>query len=97
MVYLNEQEVSTLQQASSFADEFAPTHKTMFVKRDSSACEFAHKSDACQRPGEPLVTCAPVPTLRAKNDRLCFFCNKPGHIVADCFKVTKRGRTVKTV
>lgn len=34
-VYLNEQKVSTLQQAVKLADGFALTHKMVFVRRES--------------------------------------------------------------
>ena len=36
VVYLKEQKVSTRQQAAILADEFALTHKSIFIRHDSS-------------------------------------------------------------
>lgn len=45
-VYLNEQGVSTLQQAATLAHEFMLTHKNVFVKCDSFHCEPSQKSES---------------------------------------------------
>lgn len=60
VVYLNKQKVTTLQQAASFADEFALMHKALFTKHDSSAHNFSQGSDVSQKTSN---TRAPVPHL----------------------------------
>ena len=74
LVYLNEQKVSTLQQAAISADEFALTHKSAF-KRDpdqkSVQSEKHFQSDFSINP-------------RADKPKQCFYCHKPGHLIADC-------------
>ncbi|XP_047454139.1 uncharacterized protein LOC125016018 [Mugil cephalus] len=74
-VYLNEQKVSTLQQAATLADEFALTHKSVLAKRESSR-EVLLKSGS-------QVSGAAVPSV-SKADRKCFYCHKSGHLIADC-------------
>ena len=78
VIYLNEQRVATLQQAAYLADEFALTHKSVFVKGDS----FTH--DDLEPPTDVPVTQAFVQQLDGRVEKLCFFCHQPGHLVADC-------------
>ena len=75
-VYLNEQKVSTLQQAAMLADEFRLTHKTTFVSCDPpSPREFSQDID------QRVQT---VAGSGPKVNRPCFFCRKTGHLIADC-------------
>ncbi|XP_049452217.1 uncharacterized protein LOC125900944 [Epinephelus fuscoguttatus] len=74
-VYLNEQKVSTLQQAAKLADEFTLTHKTVFVKRDS----FQNKSTS-----KPDIQVRSINSVGPKPDRPCYYCLKSGHLIADC-------------
>lgn len=68
VVYLNEQKVTTLQQAAILAEEFALMHKSGFNKHDSSFSRgFPQKCD----------TCSP-------DEWTTFLCHSPGHVVADC-------------
>lgn len=67
-VYLNEQKVSTLQQAATLADEFALTHKS--------------PREGFQKSGSQLSGAAVSSTSKA--DRQCFYCHKSGHLIADC-------------
>lgn len=91
VVYLNEQKVATLQQPAMLADKFPLTHKGVFSKPISSFVSSPHlrankKSSDRQEPRVGLANS----TLGAKADRLCFFCHKPGHLIADC--LTKKQR-----
>ncbi|CAI5665547.1 unnamed protein product [Oreochromis niloticus] len=78
-VYLNEQKVSTLQQAATLADEFALVHKASIIKqvrRDT----LAKASGASGEQG----TRGEVPVPRPGSDGKCFFCFKSGHLIANC-------------
>ena len=67
VIYLNEQEVATLQQAAYLAGEFTLTHNSVFVKGDS----FTHDDlePLCDVP----VAQAYVPQLDGRVEKLCFF------------------------
>ena len=59
-VYLNEQKVSTIQQAATLADEFTLVHKTVFNKRDSFNREFSQRSETRvhnSAPSNPKKNC----------------------------------------
>ncbi len=88
VVYLNEQKVSTLSQAS--ADEFALTHKNVFtnVRFDKTA------SVPLSTQSRPKSV-----TLKSKEDRECFYCHKFGHLIADCsmLKRKQQGSVKKSV
>nr|XP_043874918.1 uncharacterized protein LOC122764957 isoform X2 [Solea senegalensis] len=78
-VYLNEQKVSTLQQAAILADEFALTHRSPFIRRDSpTQHETAFRSSDTRVPRFSTSVSAP------KADKQCFFCHKADHLIADC-------------
>lgn len=78
VIYLNEQKVTTLQQAVYLAGKFALLHKEAFVKREPST------HDDLETPTDVPVMQAPVLQLDGKVEKLCSFCHKPGHVVADC-------------
>ncbi|XP_058495160.1 uncharacterized protein LOC131466089 isoform X2 [Solea solea] len=79
VVYLNEQKVSTLQQAAILADEFALTHRSPFIRRDSpTQHETAFRSSDTRVPRFSTSVSAP------KADKQCFFCHKADHLIADC-------------
>ncbi|CAI5682996.1 unnamed protein product [Oreochromis niloticus] len=89
-VYINEQKVSSLQQAATLADEFALVHKTSVSRYDRrDAPVKASEVPVAQHPrSEVLVS-------RPKADRKCFFCFKSGHLIADC-EAYKRKQSVST-
>lgn len=72
VVYLNEQKVTTLQQAAVLADEYALTHKPTFTKRES--CEPPPRSSDVQV----------VRSDSVKMDKQGFFCRRSDHLIADC-------------
>ncbi|XP_033970583.1 uncharacterized protein LOC117470127 isoform X4 [Trematomus bernacchii] len=67
VVYLNEQKVTTLQQAATLADEFALIHKSVFFQRDPP------QRDTYRRAPDNYVPCASVPVLDPRLNRACFF------------------------
>ncbi|CAI5656311.1 unnamed protein product [Oreochromis niloticus] len=84
-VYLNEQKVSTLQQAATLADEFALVHKTRIVKHE--------RRDTLAKASGATVeqdTRGEVPVPRPRSDRKCFYCFKSGHLIADCEAYRRR-------
>lgn len=72
-VYLGEQKIVSLQQAAIFSDEFALLHKSTFIKHDSPP----------QLVQKPLDSHPSVASIQ-KADRVCFFCRKAGHLIAEC-------------
>ena len=68
-VYLNEQKVTTLQQAATLADEFMLTHKNMFDRREPTDREWS------PRPRSPVPSAegSTSPSLRES----VFFAIKP--------------------
>ncbi|XP_066518564.1 uncharacterized protein [Hoplias malabaricus] len=89
VVHLNEKKVISLADAAVYADEFVLTHKTVFtspvrsdrvVRKD---CTLPHAAfvapEKCEVP--------PKVFQKGHNDgetRVCFFCCKPGHLIAEC-------------
>ena len=86
VIYLNEQKVTTLQKAAALADEFALTHRAVFSKRDSSS------RDVAEKPGDMHARTHPpsTSTFGAKSEKQCFFCHRPGHLVADCITLKRK-------
>ncbi|KAK7926200.1 hypothetical protein WMY93_008510 [Mugilogobius chulae] len=72
LVYLNEQKVSTLQQAAISADEFALTHKAAFTREPVSK--------QTERPVHSNFQSSTKP----EKPKQCFYCHKFGHLVAEC-------------
>ncbi len=97
VVYLNEQKVVTLQQAAMLADEFALTHKGVFSKSISSSVSPPHLS-ASKKPSDRQVprVGSTNSTSSAKTDRLCFFCHKAGHLIADCTTMKQKQQGLVT-
>ncbi|XP_071060993.1 uncharacterized protein [Pseudochaenichthys georgianus] len=78
VVYLNEQRVTTLQQAATLADESALIHRSVLFQQDPP------QRDTYRRAPDNDVPCASVPLLGPRIDRACYFCLDPGHMIADC-------------
>ncbi|CAI5660699.1 unnamed protein product [Oreochromis niloticus] len=84
-VYLNEQKVSTLQQAVTLADEFALVHKASVIKQER--CDTLAKASGASGEQGPR---GEVPVPRPRSDRKCFYCFKSGHLIADCEAYMRR-------
>ncbi|CAI5670853.1 unnamed protein product [Oreochromis niloticus] len=78
VLYLNEQKVATLQEAAVLAEEFALTHKSVFVGKSESPYHEQMKKDTKPHPQQPRGSSG------SKSDRQCFYCHKVGHIVSEC-------------
>lgn len=87
VVYLNEQKVTSLSQASVCADEFALTHKNVFtaVRSDKTA-------------SVPLINQSRPKSFvpKPKEDRECFYCRKPGHLIAECNTLKRKQQSAAT-
>lgn len=79
VVHLNEQKVETLSAAAVFADEYVLTHKaataTVPVKK---ACSVQPAVGENAKPGT------------SKKVRECYYCHKPGHIIANCLSLKRK-------
>lgn len=91
VTYLNEQKVSTLQQAAVLADEFVLTHKNSFEKHHDSPLQYSSPT-----PISSTETLRANQGLSPKGERqwvffvlFCFY-HKPGHLVADCEALTHK-------
>lgn len=82
VVYLNEQKVSSLSQASVLADEFVLTHKNVFTPaRPERAMSSRVNQSSFSRPKV---------TVKSKEDRECFYCHQVGHLIADCVVLKRK-------
>ena len=79
VVYLNEQKVTTLQQAAMLADEFDLTHRPVFFRRDP----LHH--DSYQKDADTQSVRGNVSMSGSRVEKPCFYCHKPGHLIAECF------------
>ncbi|XP_026013195.1 uncharacterized protein LOC113015392 [Astatotilapia calliptera] len=89
-LYLSEQRVSTLQQAAILADEFTLTHKTNAVECDIPS----HYNTSWRARREPANEAEKV-VVSSSKAKLCFFCHKPGHVVADCVKLALKRKAYR--
>ncbi|CAI5692974.1 unnamed protein product [Oreochromis niloticus] len=80
--YLSEQRVSTLQQAATLADEFKLTHKAKAAGHNIPLC----RSTSGRGKSGPANKANAVVVSRSRA-KLCFFCHKPGHVVANCVRL----------
>ena len=83
VVYLNEQKVHSLSEASVSADKFVLTHKSI-----SPAC-------AESKPAGPAAPSPSRPTTHQTRpkDRQCFYCHQPGHLVSECYQLKRKQAT----
>ena len=84
VVYINEQKVSTLSSAAVLADEFGLTHRIIFAP--SSA----------EKNREPRQNSPPEVSPK-KEERECFYCHKPGHIISNCLALKRKQQLVSNV
>lgn len=87
VVYLNEQKVKSLSAAAVLADEYVLTHKSVFP---SASAEKPRYTPATQ----PSSHQAPATT---KHDRECYYCHRPGHVIAECRKLKNKMQKKKSV
>ncbi len=81
-VYINEQKVSSLSNASVLADEFTLTHKTVFIARTEKVPSNSSASKDQTR-FKSIGT-------KGREERQCFYCHKSVHVIADCFTLKRK-------
>ncbi len=85
VVYLNEQKVSSLSCAAVLADEYVLTHKTAFGSQSGNVSAERRK------------VLPPVQPSKSSNsqreDRGCFYCHKPGHVIGNCLTLNHKEQT----
>lgn len=96
--YINEQKVSTLDRAAVLADEFTLTHKTEFNNRqgEQKGKSLFHRP----RFPKPVSTSASFtnkPAVGSTSEKACFYCKKPGHLIADCPVLCRKQKSSKPV
>ena len=77
--YLNERQVSarlTLREAAVLADEFALAHRMSFRDKHKSEHSPSGHNDKTK--------------TTSNTDQACFYCKKPGHLVAECPVLRKK-------
>ena len=84
VVYLNEQKVSSLSCAAVLADEYVLTHKISFGPQSGSLSAERNSNVPVQ-----------FTTPSRKEERECFYCHKPGHVIANCLTL-KHKEQIKT-
>ncbi|XP_030216443.1 uncharacterized protein LOC115546817 [Gadus morhua] len=82
VVYLSEQKVNSLSSAAVLADEYVLTHKVMLP---SESVERPRYVPASQHS-------SPKPQSPRREDRECYYCHKPGHVIANCITRKRRGQ-----
>lgn len=71
-VYLNEQKITSLAEATSLADEFVLTHRTMFMQTPLPQKVL---------PKLVLSLEKPTPSTPSVETRECFYCYEVGHLI----------------
>jgi hypothetical protein len=93
--YLSEQRVARIGDAAVLADEYVLAHKTVFNDNPREA-----KDHASPRPlrftagsdgtGSSGFSTKPASSGSGNSERVCFFCKKPGHVIADCYALERK-------
>ena len=91
VVYLNEQKETSVTKAAVLADEFILTHKSVFSMPTARVSQVMPE----RRPRSPkLMRKSTVPA--AGEGRECFYCHEPGHLIAVCPALRKKGQYKNT-
>lgn len=86
VVYLNEQKESSVTKAAVLADEFILTHKSVFSMPAPRVSQVMPE----RRVRSPkMMRKSTSPT--AGEGRECFYCHEPGHLIAVCPILRKKG------
>ena len=89
VINLNEQKVTTLQQAAVLADELSLTHKNIFVGPEAySRGDFPSPRGSASRVDDRRAfQTRPLPSKVAE---VCRYCKKPGHVMSQCFLLRRK-------
>ncbi len=93
VLYLNEQKVVSLEQAAVHADEFVVTHKSVFSVPCAREVFSSGSSERRQRSPKPVRKS--VFSASGEN-RECFYCREPGHLIAKCPILERKGQARPT-
>ena len=93
--YLSEQRVARIGDAAVLADEYVLAHKTVFNDNPREARDhvsprplrFTAGSDCT---GSSGFSTKPASSGSGNSERDCFFCKKPGHVIADCYALERK-------
>lgn len=97
--YLNEQKVKTLDRAAVLADEFALTHKQSFDKDhvEQRKKTLFQKTNPSRSFSAASGYSRKSSTVNAPAEKVCFYCKKPGHLIAECPVLGKKQKAPKPV
>uniref|UniRef100_A0A3B1JS97 Gypsy retrotransposon integrase-like protein 1 n=1 Tax=Astyanax mexicanus TaxID=7994 RepID=A0A3B1JS97_ASTMX len=100
VVHLNEQKVTTLSEAAVLTDEYVLTHKTVFSVVNASrspavsvrdtrgqgvwSCASRTFKGSPKREESNTETSLHPSTKHSSDTRVCFYCRRPGHVIAEC-------------
>lgn len=84
--YISEQKADTLHKAATLADDFVLTHKVTFKEKSWDRAPAASpvsdfRKTTSVKPSKPIVMV---------DDRVCFYCKAPGHLIANCHVLKKK-------
>ena len=82
VTYLNEQKVTSLNQAAISADEFVLTHKSVFRSGSPEKAAVPRPTNVPQRKVSP--------SSRSKDERECYYCHRKGHVLVNCLTRKRR-------
>lgn len=92
VVYLNEQKVTSLDDAAVLADEFVLTHRNFSVAATIKTQETTENSiQRVVRPKREMTH-----KFGGTDKRVCFFCLDPKHLIADCKAWKQKSGASKT-
>ena len=99
--FLDEKQVETLEEATSLADDYYPTHKFSFTaKPKPTSSHPQNKFMSGNSSGMPSQsnTLKPNSTSKTKSQYplsrpTCNYCKKPGHLVSECLKLKRKLRS----
>lgn len=80
--YLNEQQVKTMSEAASLADQYVLSHCCDW--RDTHSCGGYASGRGFWAAGSFKPGVEDKVTRLGESERVCHFCQKRGHIKADC-------------
>ncbi len=86
VVHLNEQKVTSVNDAAVLADEFVLTHKSVF---HNSRCNVSYSQNIDSDKGTTLNSSRTKPMTqpnwpeKTKSKRACFFCLDPSHMISE--------------
>lgn len=84
--YINEQKADTLHKAATLADDFILTQKVTFKEKP-------REKTSVELPVSMPRKSSSYKSAVSTNDRACFYCKVPGHLIANCPVLKKKSNT----